>query len=191
MPIPKAILNKAQAKKPKTGNYHKQKLDSAIIEQFCSSQELGDTTFRSYFLVDLEGKQQELCDTDVKANLRSGIILIKAKSVADHDIEYDLSSITKTGIERSKMSKECVYALTKLRKRFDLEVVSNIRYFDLKLDSSSMVIDSPYVFRFLDYHLIIGRLETKKAIGKRLDPSFGSEQALAEQVEALQNIEND
>ena len=82
-----------------------------------------------------------------------------------------------------------------IKSKFTLEAQSNIKYFEVKANSTDMVIEDPTVYKLVmpatakqTYLLIIGDLQMKSAIVRRIDPAYKAEVMFKEQNDFLERI---
>lgn len=184
MPVPRSLLHKASAKKAKT---NKDASKRVLLERCCYDNGLEELTFRSYVHVSKDGTQTVLEPKQVVGNLREGIMLIQVESTNTISETYDLVTL-KENLREPKQDKSWLNFKAKVAKIYDLTLLET-EYFDLLVDSTSMVIEKPLIYTFADYYLVFGRLDRKKSVAKRLAPSYGTEEALLEQVEDLPTLE--
>lgn len=85
--------------------------------------------------------------------------------------------------------------MSDIRSKFNLEPVSDIRYLELKVNSTKMVVDGPTVYRLEmplnvtdDYYLFIGDLQMKNGLIKTIDPTYKFDNVISEHYEMLERI---
>lgn len=183
MPVPKSLLHKANARKAKVD---KTASNRVLLEQCCRNNGLEELTFRRYHLVSKDGKQTEIRPKQVLGNMRNGIMLVRVEEQISIDEPYDLTSI-KENTRTVKFTKDWANFKSKVNKFWQMTLVET-EYFDLLVDSTSMVIEKPFVYQFADYYLVFGKMDRKKSVGKRLNQAYGTDEALTEQLEDAQTI---
>lgn len=183
MTVSKAQLYKANARKLKASKVRKESSNQALLEQYCADYGLESLTFKKYSYVTADGIQYDLTTDKAIGNLRKGVVLVKASGFSISG-SYDL---TKENTSVPKYNKDWKKLLDKISKLYDPKPLV-AEYFDLQVDTTSMVIEKPVIYTFASYYLVLGKLDRKSAVGKRLDPAYGTTDALLEQQEDMATI---
>lgn len=82
-----------------------------------------------------------------------------------------------------------------LRSKFNLIPISDAKYFEVKMESSSMIIEDATVHKLImpsnvtdTYLLIIGDLQMKTAVLRKIDPTYGTDKLLQDRTDFLERI---
>lgn len=82
-----------------------------------------------------------------------------------------------------------------LKAKFVLKEKSEFKYFEVKLDSTDMVVDNAKVYEIVmptnskeTYFLVMGDLVKKRDLIRQIDPAYKSENVMRDQMDFLERI---
>lgn len=82
-----------------------------------------------------------------------------------------------------------------LRARFNLQPMADVRYFEVKMEATAMIIENATVYKLTmpastseTYLLVLGDLQMKSQLLRRIDPAYGSDKILQDRSDFLERI---
>lgn len=191
MPLSQKTINRAKAKQHKASASRKASTNPLFYEQLKKDFTLDTLSFINYYCVDENGTQTEvITNKSTLGNPKEGVFIIESTETKVLDTEYDLSKAVSQPITEEKLSKVQRSFVERITKRFKTEKVA-AKYFDFMVGSSSMVVVNPLVLKYDDRYVIVGHIDKKREVGRRLDNTWETDEALADQLTALEQINQD
>jgi hypothetical protein len=271
MHLPRSLIAKNANLHSKKKLYSDNKKFTNTFNSICKKHGIYNLTFRSCKFADENGKITLVEHDSIIGNMRSSILVIKAKSLTDSDTIYDIVEIERKVRERKnkleeqkkeeikntipetlenkeeknsdlneiykeffsrkieelkkenpnlKMNqyqklinedwrrfrreheKEETFTRNKyhrnfmadLKSKFDLGKRLNFKYLELRMETADAVIVDTEVYEIKfsgqteRYFIIIGDLQMKRELINQIDPSYGSEKVIEEQIDLVERL---
>ncbi|XWV24621.1 hypothetical protein QJ856_gp1164 [Tupanvirus deep ocean] len=106
MPLPRNARAKNTSSKLRNQSNHEIARKTSQLDAVCDKHKIGNLTFRSCKYATAEGKVTFVEHDHIRGNMKSGIMIVKANTLAPSDNLYDIVEIEKAKRERDEKKRQ-------------------------------------------------------------------------------------
>lgn len=159
----------------------------------CQKHQLAKLSFNGCLLVDTKGQMTEIECKTVVGNMRHCILWVEAKNDNVLEGEYDLTLLSNEN-ESARLFTEILnnkyrrHFMEDVQKKFKFNRLMDIRYVQLKVNTTPLVADDVKVYQMNHHYLIMGSFSIKTKYIDTFYPSKEGEQLLRTQEEFMNQM---
>lgn len=201
MPLPRNLLShnqKAHSKLDKNLKINK------IFTDICDKNNVHVLTFRECMLIN--DTIENISYNEIRGNMRAGILIIDLIDITTETGVYDLLELEKKKITNAentindqqkvdsdhKGNKFYRRFLSDIQKSFNLKDEKIYKYFEIKIETTSLIIETPKTYRLTienkNYLFVAGDLKMKSKLMREKDPTYKLDQTIKDNENFLEKV---